>query len=100
MGQRKMKRGVGIGAEEDEERSGDWGRGESSRYLASCDVVIPERHLTRREEGEERVWVVKEGRNGLHSTHHRLKKALRQNTSVDLRCSIKNIHSSAAFSFL
>ena len=26
---------------------------------ALCDIVIPERHLTRREKGEERVWVVK-----------------------------------------
>ena len=51
----RSKRGVGIGAEEDEERSWDWGRGESSRHLASCDIVIPERYLTRREEGEERV---------------------------------------------
>ena len=92
-----MKRGV---TEEDEERSEDWGRGESSRHLASCDIVIPERFLTRREKVNKRVLGVKEGRNGLHSTHHRLKKALRQNTSVDLRCSIKNIHSCKCCLFL
>ena len=50
-----MKRGVKIGAEEDEDMWGLGYRGESSRHLASCDIVIPERYLTRREIGEESV---------------------------------------------